>query len=124
MKDYRHFCHTAKPKPGTLWMWGGVNATGRSIRIINLLTQEPGVHSGAHAGKAHLEYVNHALHALRKLIDAKEFNSLALPRIATGVGGLNWSDVEPVIKRVLGDAKIPIFVYSTYKKGVTADEKL
>ena len=50
--------------------------------------------------------------------------SLALPRLATGVGGLSWDEVKPLIAQTLGDAGIPVYVYSTFKKGVAADEKV
>ena len=37
VKDFRHWCHTAHPKPGEAWLWGTTNGHP----IINLLTQEP-----------------------------------------------------------------------------------
>ncbi len=52
----------------------------------------------------------------------KGIESLALPAIATGVGGLEWRDVRQVIEQVLGDMPIPIYVYSTYHKNVQASE--
>ena len=48
--------------------------------------------------------------------------SLALPALATGVGGLAWTDIKPLIERNLGDLKIPIYVYATYHKGQRATE--
>ena len=114
-RDFRHHCHTAHPAPGEIWTWGA--ATG--LRIFNLLTQEPppGDHGHAKPGRARLEYVNHALRALRKTLDAESVASLALPRLATGVGGLNWSEIRPLITQHLGDLPIPIQVYVEYKKG-------
>jgi O-acetyl-ADP-ribose deacetylase (regulator of RNase III) len=50
------------------------------------------------------------------------FGSLALPRLATGVGGLDWSEVKPLIASQLGDLDIPVFVYSTYLPGQAAAE--
>ncbi len=66
--------------------------------------------------------MNRALHDLKKMLEKEKFTSLALPRVATGVGGLDWKDVQPVIARVLGDLKIPIFIYETYRKGQAAQE--
>ncbi len=121
VKDFRHYCHAHHPIPGDLFCWAGVGPAGHSIRVINLLTQEPApTHSGEHPGKAHLEYVNHALHALARLVRDEGIKSLALPRLATGVGGLDWNDVKPVIEKVLGPLGIDVFVYETYKKGVRA----
>ncbi len=117
-KDFRHYCQTFHPKPGELWTWGGVGG----IRIVNLLTQEAALQQGIHPGKAHLSYVNHALKELHKLIEEEQFRNVAMPRLATGVGSLPWNDVFPLIHNHLGKLNIPIYVYSTYKPGLTANE--
>ncbi len=78
----------------------------------------------AKAGRATLENVNHVLRELKKLIEQEKLTSVALPRLATGVGGLKWEDVKPLIQKHLADAGIPIVVYSEFHAGVAADEKL
>ena len=52
----------------------------------------------------------------------KGFTSIALPKLATGVGSLDWEAVKPLIYSQLEDLNIPIFIYSTYRKGVKAGE--
>ena len=52
----------------------------------------------------------------------EEITSLALPRLATGVGGLDWAEVQPLIQGTLGDAGIPIFIYTTFQAGQQAKE--
>ncbi len=118
-QDFRHYCHASHPKPGGLWTWMG--ADGR--RIVSLLTQD-GVegHHGGKPGRASISHVAHALKALHKLAVAEKFSSLALPRLATGVGGLEWRDVRPLIEQHLGSLGIPVYVYSTYRAGVAAAE--
>ena len=66
--------------------------------------------------------MNLALKELRKLIEEESFESVAMPRLATGVGGLEWADVEPLIDRHLGDLEIPIYLYTTFRPGVKAKE--
>ncbi len=120
-KDFRHWCHTTHPKPGDLWIWSGAGG----VRIVNLLTHETvDDHQKHNSGGARLEYVNHALKSLHKLAQQEQFKSLAVPKIATGIGGLEWSAVQPLIKQHLGDLKIPVFVYTEYHKGVKAIEPL
>ena len=63
-----------------------------------------------------------ALRALVHLADTEGFASLALPRLATGVGGLDWSDVRPVIEERLGGLGIPVYVYSEFHAGQQAEE--
>ncbi len=118
-KDFRHYAHQSHPKAGELWMWGGTGGA----RIFNLLTQE-GEHShGSRPGRATVANVNHCLKRLRHQIEVEKITSLAIPALATGVGGLNWADVKPLIEQHLGDLPIPIFVYSTYHPGMSAQEK-
>lgn len=117
-KDFHHWCHQSGAKPGEAWVWGGAEG----VRIINLLTQEGGQEAGSKPGKATEANVNHALRALKKIIQQEGFSSLAIPRLATGVGGLDWAQVQPLIHNQLGDLDIPIYVYVTFSAGVKAQE--
>jgi O-acetyl-ADP-ribose deacetylase (regulator of RNase III) len=117
-KDFHHWCHLNNPKPGEAWAWGGAEGA----RIINLLTQEGNHKAGGKPGKASEPNVNHALRALKKIIQKEGFTSIALPRLATGVGGLDWEQVKPLIHNQLGDLDIPVYVYVTFKEGVKAAE--
>lgn len=116
-KDFRHYCHQANPKPGHAWLWAGPERV-----IINLMTQEPAPDNKAHPGKASSHNVSHALKELRKVIEDEKLQSIALPKLATGVGGLDWSEVQPLIDSHLGDLGIAVIVYETYEKGVKAAE--
>src|SRR5215204_1910313 len=117
-KDFRHYCQTYNPKPGSLWSWKGAG----SAVLINLFTQEPPDGNHSRPGKATIPYVNHVLQALKKEVREQQVKSLALPRLATGVGGLSWEEVEPLIDATLQDVGIPVYVYTTYRKGVAAQE--
>lgn len=117
-KGFHHWCHQHHPKPGEAWLWGGPDGT----RVVNLLTQDGGYGHGGRPGKATLTNINHALRALHKLVDKEGISSLALPRLATGVGGLEWDEVYPLIEKHLGQLDIPVFVYTTYRPGVKARE--
>jgi O-acetyl-ADP-ribose deacetylase (regulator of RNase III) len=89
---------------------------------VNLYTQEPAASHGAKPGRATIENVNHCLKALCKAIEVEKFKSVALPRLATGVGGLDWKDVKPLMEKHLGHLSIPVYVYGTYHPGVQAEE--
>jgi len=116
-KDFRHFCHQDNPKPGHAWLWAGPERV-----IINLMTQEPAPDEKAHPGKATAHNVSHALKELRAIIEREKISSVALPKLATGVGGLDWDEVEPLIESHLGDLGIPVIVYVTYEKDEKAAE--
>lgn len=117
-KDFRNFSHKNHPKEGTAWTW--MNAEGQ--KIINLFTQEHAKGHGSHPGKAKTSYVNHSLKELRKVIEKENIKSVALPKIATGVGSLPWDEVKPLIDSNLGDLNIPVYIYTTFKKGEQASE--
>ncbi len=117
-KDFRHYCQTQHPKAGGLWAW--MSADGQ--RIVNLFTQEAAYETGQRPGRATLHNVAHTLRALHKLVETEAFTSLALPRLATGVGGLEWNDIQVLVRQHLGELPIPVMVYTTYHAGQKANE--
>jgi len=117
-KDFHHWCNQHHPKPGDAWMWGGPEG----VRVVNLITQEGGYGHGSRPGKATLKHVRDSLRALAKMVEKESFTSLALPRLATGVGGLEWDEVRPLITDLLGGLEIPVYVYVEYHAGVQAAE--
>jgi O-acetyl-ADP-ribose deacetylase (regulator of RNase III) len=117
-KDYHHWCSQVHPKPGAAWVWGGPGG----VRIVNLLTQDGGYGHGGHPGRATLKHVRDALRELAHIATAEGFTSLALPRLATGVGGLEWGEVRTVVEEQLGDLSIPVVVYEEFHAGQRAAE--
>lgn len=117
-KDFRHYVSQTHPKPGELWMWGNVGG----VRIFNLLTQEGKHEHGAKPGRATLSNVSHCLRRLRHELEKEQVKSLAMPKLATGVGGLQWTDVHPLIVQHMGDMPISIYLYTTYRKNQQAIE--
>ena len=117
-KDFRHYCQTRHPKSGGLWAW--MSPDGH--HIANLFTQDGAYDHGSKPGHATLSHINHALHALRVFVQKEQVGSIALPRLACGMTGLDWSEVKPLIEHQLGDLHIPVYIYSTYQKGAKACE--
>lgn len=116
-KDFHHWCHQQRPVPGEVFLWRGPD-----IVVINLLTQDGGYGHGARPGKASVHNVSLALRALAKLVREAKLKSLAIPRIATGVGGLTWDLVHPLIEERLSELKIPIYLYADYQADKRASE--
>ena len=101
-KDFRHYTHPVHPKPGEFWEWGGVGG----IRIFCLMTQDGEHGHGGKPGPATEGTVSHCLKRLRHELEKGEIRSLALPKLATGVGG-STGVVRPLIQQHLGDLKTP-----------------
>ncbi|MFA6970564.1 MAG: Appr-1-p processing protein [Gallionella sp.] len=117
-KDFRHYCQTRHPKSGSLWDW--MSPDGR--HIVSLFTRDAAYDHGSKPGHATLSHVNHALHDLRTLLQKEQVSSVSLPRLACGMTGLDWTDVNPLIEHHLGDLHIPVYIYTSYQKGVKAKE--
>lgn len=117
-KDFHHWCQQTGAKPGAAWMWGGAGG----VRIVQLLTQGAAPGRGGRPERATLQNVREALRGLAKMAAAEGFSSIAVPRLATGVGELAWEDVLPIVNERLGGLTIPVFVYTTYRPGQAAEE--
>ncbi len=119
VKDFRHYCHGHHPKTGEIWTWGGVGG----VQIVNLMAQEPAESAkGGHPGKASISSLNKTLKELSKFIKKEKPDSVAIPKLATGVGGLDWDDVKDSIETYLGDLDTNVIVYTTYVKDHKAEE--
>lgn len=112
-KDFRHYCQTSHPKEGGLWTWGG--AGGR--RVVALFTQGGAWGQGGHPGRATTGHVNSALKALAQEARREGWTQIALPRLATGVGGLDWAEVRPLVEKHLADLPADVVVVETYRPG-------
>jgi O-acetyl-ADP-ribose deacetylase (regulator of RNase III) len=114
IEDFRHYVDQCHPRPGEIWEWNG-----SGVRVFNLMTLE-GEHY--YDAKATVANVDHCLRRLRYELEKGEIKSIALPRLATGQGHLEWSEVLSLIRSNLGDLKIPVFVYSHYVQDLQAIE--
>ena len=64
-----------------------------------------------------MEWIVEGLSDLRHVIEQKKINSIALPPLGCGNGGLDWSDVRPEIERALGDLKdVDVLVFEPTAK--------
>ena len=118
-KDFRHYCKTTHPKEGGLWAW----KTAGSPIVVSLLTQEHPPAQGGTPGRAQLPYVNSALKELMKWAEKEKVETLAITRLATGVGRLAWNEVKPMIESQFQTTKLKVFVYEEFHKGMKAEER-
>jgi len=117
-KDFNRWCHQHNTRPGEARLWVGTN----NIRIVNLIIQDAVDSHDYPLGKATLSNIKHALDALVNIILKEKISSIAIPKLATGSGDLDWDDVWPLIESSLMDIDIPVYVYSGYRPGQKAQE--
>ena len=72
--------------------------------MINLPTKNH------YANPSRLEWIDGGLQRIRTLIDEYGISSLAMPAPGCGNGGLDWTQVKPLIERHLGELSIQITV--------------
>lgn len=76
--------------------------------IIYIATQPDMYH-------AQLTFLNKGLKNLLKLCNKSNFNSVALPKIGSGLGKLNWeSEVKPLLREILESSRTQFVVYENY----------
>jgi O-acetyl-ADP-ribose deacetylase (regulator of RNase III) len=64
-----------------------------------------------------LEWIVEGLQDLRRVVEEKGIQSIALPPLGCGNGGLDWSDVRPEIERALGQlSNVDVWVFEPTAK--------
>lgn len=118
--DFELYCRQQEPASGGLWTWTGESGTP----IIHLFTTDPPVADSRRPNRASLQHLSRCLRALQHLAEERRLESLALPRLATGAGGMDWELVLPMIHQHLEYLALPVIVYTTYRPALRADEPL
>jgi len=96
-KIYKEACENNQLKIGDLL----VTQTERSIPkyIINFPTKQHW------RSRSKIEYIEKGMEKLVEVIQEKNIQSIAIPPLGCGNGGLNWKDVKPVIVKGLESMK-------------------
>ena len=119
MRDqFIEWCEETNPEPGDIWLWGGNTKT----RVLNLIVGEAAEPELGRSSRPNKIAVHRALRAVNKLVIDERFNSIAIPRIGSGVGGIDWLEVRGMIASQLGELIIPLFVDVTALDGMLARE--
>jgi len=116
--QFIEWCEETNPEPGDIWLWGGNTKT----RVLNLIVGEAAEPELGRSSRPNKIAVHRALRAVNKLVIDERFNSIAIPRIGSGVGGIDWLEVRGMIASQLGELIIPLFVDVTALDGMLARE--
>ncbi len=93
---YRKVCEQNRLRPGTLFTFD-LNQLHNPRYIINFPTKRHW------KGKSRIEDIESGLEALVREINRLGIESIALPPLGCGLGGLEWNDVYRRIDEALGD---------------------
>lgn len=101
--EYRDYCNTGLFKPSEVHFYR--NPEGRP-HIINIATQ---LNIG---DSARLEYAEGGFGNIRENYKRWKINSLGMPRIGCGLGGLDWNDVRGLVENVFGTLDLEVLIAS------------
>ncbi len=124
LKLYKEACRSGALQVGQLLAVKDADMHGERL-IINFPTKRDWKHRSSYA------YIEEGLKALVTLINERKIQSIALPPLGCGNGGLQWSKVKPMIEEHLGVLGIRVVVYEpsaeikqVLQKKVTREVKL
>ena len=95
-RAYQAACARDEVQPGAMFVFENPSLSGPRF-IINFPTKRHW------RSKSRIADVESGLSALAKEIHDRGIRSIALPPLASGLGGLNWADIRPRIDAALGN---------------------
>jgi len=97
-KAYSAACKQGEVQPGRMFVFE-THALTNPRYIINFPTKRHW------RGKSRIEDIDAGLNALAQEIRIRDIQSIAIPPLGSGLGGLNWNDVRPRIEAALQELK-------------------
>ncbi len=104
LKDYRDACRQNALYPGQIHIYE-LHRTSPPFYIFNFPTKDDW------NLLSELEYIEEGLNTMIKVLSALDIKSISIPKLGCGLGGLNWNDVNLLIKKYLSDVGAEIKVY-------------
>lgn len=103
--DYKSRCNLDQVKPGIPYLWEDTKS-----QILNFPTKRHWRESSL------LQDIIDGLKYLAENYDRMSIQSIAMPALGCGNGGLNWNDVKPQIDKYLGSIPdLDVYVYEPQK---------
>lgn len=103
-KAYKQACDQGEVMPGRMLVFD-TGYLGSPKFIINFPTKRHW------RGKSRIEDIASGLQALRKEISSRNIRSIAIPPLGSGLGGLDWRAVRPMITAALSDMDIQATIF-------------
>jgi O-acetyl-ADP-ribose deacetylase (regulator of RNase III) len=114
-KAYEMACKRHEVQPGRMFVYSTELMNGPKF-IINFPTKRHW------RGKSRIEDIEAGLLALRYEIESRQIRSVAIPPLGSGLGGLDWKQVRPLIERTLqGLDDVRVIVY---EPGLSTEERI
>lgn len=113
---YKAACDNNKVHPGEMLVYD-LNRYENPRYVINFPTKRHW------KNKSRLEDIATGLDALGDVVRKYEIHSIAIPPLGSGLGGLNWNDVRPMIEKTFREfSDVEVLLYEP--KGAPKPEKM
>jgi O-acetyl-ADP-ribose deacetylase (regulator of RNase III) len=109
-KAYFNACKTGKIAIGKLFVSNDSNLLSGEKIIINFPTKQDW------RKPSEYEYIEKGLIDLLRIIDVYKINSIAIPPLGSGNGGLKWEIVKGMIEKTFALSNVNVFVYEPTDK--------
>lgn len=91
---------------------------GGDVFVANNLTGQPGIiyiATQPDMYHAELSYLNKGFKNLLKICNKNQIKSIALPKIGSGLGKLDWeTQVKPLVKSIFENCQTEFVIYESY----------
>lgn len=98
--EYKEVCDRGELKPGGLWLWRGADQW-----VLCFATKKHWRHPSK------IEYIENGLREFRAHYEKLGIREISFPRLGCGNGGLEWSEVRPLMTSYLGRLPIDIYIH-------------
>ena len=105
-KEYVNKCKKNEVRPGEPYTWSKGDLYTKKLTIINFPTKNHW------RNKSEYEYVEDGLRWLQEYLINKENESVTLPALGCGHGGLDWDRIKNMIKKYLSNSPAEILVFN------------
>ena len=102
--DYMKICASGDLDAGGLWLWKGTDQW-----VLNFATKKHW------RNPSKMEYIQNGLQQFRRDYEHLGIREISFPRLGCGNGGLDWSEVRPLMVRELQDLPITIYIHDFEK---------
>ncbi|MCP4911482.1 MAG: macro domain-containing protein [Oligoflexia bacterium] len=111
--DYMEKCSSGELKPGHPYLW-----EDDFSQILNFPTKRHWKQ------KSQLKDIEEGLNYLAQNYSSMGISSIAFPPLGCGLGGLQWSDVKPLINKYFEDLPdLDVYVYEPLSSSEQMDDK-
>ena len=109
---YKKICDQDLLRPGMLWLW-----KGKRNWILNFPTKKHWRHPSK------IEWIEAGLAKFVATYEDKGISEISFPKLGCGNGGLDWSEVQPMMEEYLSRVDIPVFIHD-FTKDIGVPEHL